>query len=113
VLNTTWGLYHLGCTHTHTYIYIYICIIYDATQMGQHSKTVDRIWNIDTTYILHPFHLQPSSPCMPQGVDGLCSLCEDPDLWLAYALCPICRQVPRGWVEIAIKTWGLVGFKGI
>mmetsp|Transcript_44061 Transcript_44061/g.95757 ORF Transcript_44061/g.95757 Transcript_44061/m.95757 type:complete len:116 (+) Transcript_44061:208-555(+) len=28
-----------------------------------------------------------------KGVDGLCSLCEDPDLWLAYALCPICRQV--------------------
>jgi hypothetical protein len=24
VLNTTWGLYHLGCTHTHTYIYIYL-----------------------------------------------------------------------------------------
>jgi len=28
-----------------------------------------------------------------EAVDGLCSPCEDPDLCLTYALCPLCRQV--------------------
>lgn len=39
-----------------------------------------------------------------QGVDGLCSPCEDPDLCVAYALCPFCRQADT-WHTLGVPQW--------
>ncbi|CAJ1387345.1 unnamed protein product, partial [Effrenium voratum] len=39
-----------------------------------------------------------------QAVDGLCSPCEDPDLCLSYALCPLCRQADT-WHTLGVPEW--------
>lgn len=39
-----------------------------------------------------------------QGVDGACSPCEDPDLCVAYMLCPLCRQADT-WHTLGVPEW--------